>query len=74
MSDEQKPRYWRGTKPDKCQLCGQAIVDEFADAHVPGGTSWAIICPDKKHGASFGTGLGQRYEKQEDDRWLKVEG
>lgn len=38
---------------------------------------WALMTPDsfEKFGTGkLGTGYGQKYEKQEDGKWLKIEG
>lgn len=56
--------------------------DRYTDQMIDGRTSlgpWANMTPASwaKHGGTggrFGPGLGQRYEKQSDGRWLKVEG
>jgi hypothetical protein len=46
------------------------------DAMVPSFGQWGNIGEDafKTHGCSLGTGRGQKYERQPDGRWLKVEG
>lgn len=70
-----QPRYWMGTVPAQDDF-GATITDEFIDGKswmgpwgffTPG--SWALDGCGK-----LGTGYGQRYKKQEDGRWLKVEG
>jgi len=69
--------YWLSANlPDKCQLSGKAIRTEFVDGRVPGISSWAIMEPGyfRQIGGTLGTGRGQRYRKQSDGRWLKVEG
>lgn len=70
-----RPVYWAGRLPDyddfgipyeKTMIDGKTI-------HGP----WANMTPEswKAHGVGrFGTGFGQKYEEQEDGRWLKVEG
>jgi hypothetical protein len=37
---------------------------------------WAIMTPEthRRYGQGLGTGRGQKYEKQADGKWLKVEG
>jgi hypothetical protein len=66
--------YWQGTVGPKDDF-GLEIEDEFVDGRTFGG-SWAIMTPrsHRKSGVGLGTGRGQRYERQEDGRWLKVEG
>jgi len=67
--------YWCGPSPDKCQISNKPITDTFIDGATTLG-GWAIMHPDAyvQHGRGLGTGLGQRYERQPDGRWLKVEG
>jgi hypothetical protein len=54
---------------------GKVITDEFIDGSTRTG-SWAIMSPmsHQMHGRGLGLGRGQRYKKQEDGKWLKVEG
>lgn len=68
--------HWAGEPPTECQLSGRKITTSFVDGRVPGHGSWAFMHPAyfKEYGGTFGTGRGQRYEKQENGRWLKVEG
>jgi hypothetical protein len=79
MNDETiagKPaRYWHGAVEAACQLSGREITNEFVDGRVPG-AGWAIVHPAyfRQVGGRLGTGAGQRYRKQADGRWLKVEG
>ncbi len=54
----------------------QRIVDQFIDGRTRRGP-WAIMTPESfaAHGSGkLGTGYGQRFQKQADGRWLKVEG
>jgi hypothetical protein len=71
-----EPVYWIGVVPKKCELSGKVITKTFVDGRVPGMTSWANMHPKyfKALGGTFGVGRGQLYEKQENGRWLKVEG
>lgn len=70
-------KFWAGTIAplDDFQY---PIDKEFIDGRCrEGGGPWAIMSPEswKRHGCGrLGTGYGQRYEKQDDGRWLKVEG
>jgi hypothetical protein len=69
-------RYWLGTV-DEFDSFNRLICDEFIDGRVHGDLVWAIFTPDswKHFGCKrLGTGYGQRYRKQADGRWLKVEG
>jgi hypothetical protein len=58
---------------------GKPITDEFIDGVLigfGGQTGWAIMTPETHHkyGVGLGTGKGQRYRKQPDGRFAKVEG
>ena len=68
-------KYWIGTIPAKDDF-GLSISRVMIDGKTKHGP-WAIMAPNswKSHGiGKFGTGLGQKYEKQASGRWLKVEG
>lgn len=71
-----EPVYWIGEVPTSCQLSGKRITTKFVDGRVPGMSSWANMHPKyfEALGGTFGMGCGQLYEKQENGRWLKVEG
>ncbi len=71
-----KPRYWLGSKIVVCDLCSNPIDKTFVDGSVAGFGSWAIMCSNchHSHGVGLGTGKGQKYERQSDERWLKTEG
>lgn len=66
--------YWIGTVEAKDDF-GETIEDTFIDGKTNRGP-WAIMSPKsfKKHGVGLGTGLGQKYKRQPDGRWLKIEG
>lgn len=68
-------RYWMGSEVTECDLCEKKITDEFVDGNVRG-LSWACMCPQchASRGGGLGTGRGQRYERQDDGRWLKTGG
>ena len=68
--------YWAGSNPTHCQINGTPLGDVMYDAMVPSFGQWGNIGEDafKTHGCSLGTGRGQKYERQPDGRWLKVEG
>jgi hypothetical protein len=55
---------------------GSAILGTFYDAKTIVG-AWAIMSPHSwiiYGNGQLGTGFGQKYEKQKDGIWLKVEG
>ena len=69
-------KYWYGPIGPGDDF-GMPIHDEFIDGRIAMGSSWAIMSPStwRMHGVGkLGTGYGQRYKKQADGRWLKVEG
>jgi len=71
-----KEIYWIGSDIGPKDDFGFPIDGEFIDGKTRFGP-WAIMSPSawKNNGVGkLGTGYGQRYKKQEDGRWLKVEG
>lgn len=73
-------KYWQGKAPQRCDTCGGMLTDDaFTDGKTRSGP-WAIMCdgclPRYSIGrmVHHGQGLGQRYERQADGRWLKVAG
>jgi len=69
------PRYWGSPVPEKDDF-GDTITDEIIDAVTMVGP-WALMTPRsfRRNGrGKLGTGCGQRYKKQTDGKWLKVEG
>lgn len=73
---EKVPVYWQSPVPRKCDLCGKPIDREFVDGRLGNSTKWFYSDLDcyAREGSGFGLGLGQRYVRQEDGRFLKVEG
>jgi hypothetical protein len=67
--------YWTGKPPIKCDITNLPINNCFIDGKVLGGR-WAIMTPRTHavYGFGLGTGLGQKYVRQPDGRWLKIEG
>jgi hypothetical protein len=68
--------YWSGNH-ERCDICDKRIGTIMYDTRIPpAGGAWACVCPDcfSMQGCRLGTGLGQRYELQEDGRWLKTAG
>lgn len=69
-----KPKYWTGTITQNDDF-GSKISSQFIDGRTHMGP-WAIMSPasHKIYGVGLGKGMGQRYARQPDGRWLKVEG
>lgn len=66
--------YWVGDV-DNCDICTVSMANKFVDGKTIYG-SWATMCQSchKRIGMGFGAGKGQLYEKQSDNRWLKIRG
>jgi hypothetical protein len=67
-------KYWMGEVMDREDF-GQLIVNVFYDGKTKMGP-WAIMSEaswQRKGIGRTGIGFGQKYEKQEDGKWLKVE-
>ncbi|MAH49539.1 hypothetical protein CMI37_27200 [Candidatus Pacearchaeota archaeon] len=66
---------WLSEPPNACDLCRRPIRMIFIDGKTSSGP-WGNMCPEchKSEGGGLGTGLGQRYEKQDDGRWEKTAG
>lgn len=67
-------KYWLGfvgLKDDFDDPIKEVFIDG-ATVHGP----WAIMTPysHQRHGCGLGQGRGQKYRKQADGKWLKVEG
>jgi hypothetical protein len=72
--------YWRSKVPDSDDF-GFGITDEFIDGRTDSQGSfrgtWAKFSPYswRRYGCGIlGTGYGQRYVRQDDGRFMKVEG
>lgn len=75
MLTKTEPVYWIGDVPIVCDICRQRIENTFVDGATMNGP-WAnmdLRCL-RTHGRGLGRGRGQMYRRQEDGRWLKVEG
>ena len=70
-----RPVYWVGSVPQTDDF-KDTITDEFIDGITKYGP-WAMMTP-ASHAVNgvpeLGLGRGQRYKKQPDGKWLKVEG
>ena len=70
-----RPVYWGGTLPPQ-----DDFGDKYKDTMIDGKTMegpWANMTERswRNHGCGrLGTGFGQKYKKQSDGRWLKIEG
>jgi len=64
-----------GTPPGDRDDFGAPILNEFVDGRTRHGP-WAIMsaATHRMQGVGLGMGRGQRYRKQTDGKWLKVEG
>ena len=75
-------KYWYGSKPTECEVCKHAIKDTFLDARLriemAGSVwhGWGKVCEacHAAYGCGTGIGKGQKYQKQKDGTWLKIEG
>lgn len=72
--------YWLSALKDSCQSCERPFGKLMYDMKTIGGP-WANLCNNcammgggRAPGMVVWLGLGQKYEKQADGRWLKVEG
>lgn len=71
----QEKSYWLTTVPSHDDF-RQPIRDVFIDGRSRMGP-WGLFTPDswRYYGTGrLGVGWGQRYVRQDDGRWLKVEG
>lgn len=76
LNADQGKRFWIGPVADLDDF-GVMITDEFIDGRTMPFGPWAIMAPGswRLHGSPrLGAGWGQRYRRQADGRWLKVEG
>jgi len=68
-------KYWEGAPPEKCDLCGRALNFYFVDGKLKRGTR-GVFCVQcySNNGIGFGKGRGQAYERQPNEKWLKIGG
>lgn len=66
-------KYWHG-EVKTCNICKEKLSDVMYDSNTRMG--WANTCEAcfREYGTGLGTGRGQKYERQADDRWLKTAG
>ena len=70
----ERPVFWTGPLTD-CDIDHRPFVAVMYDAKTKSGP-WGNLCDRcfEAHGVGLGTGLGQRYERQDDGRWLRTAG
>jgi hypothetical protein len=69
-------KYWYGSGPDKCDVCGGKIEKYFVDGKLKLGP-WAkqcLSCFQQLGVGILGTDLGQIYRKEENGKWLRIGG
>ena len=69
-----KKKYWIGDMPELDDF-GITIKNVVIDGRTKLGP-WAMMTPEtfKNFGVGLGLGFGQKYKKQKDGKWLKIEG
>jgi hypothetical protein len=77
INAEEPARYWLSPPPELCDTCQLPIHHVFYDMKTTMGP-WGCLCVAcAMFGPGIGRtgpGLGQRYDRQPDGRWLKMEG
>ena len=65
-------KIWMGST--KCDICGEELTKTLIDGRTSNG-SWAVMCPKchKIHGVGLGTGKGQKYVRDTEGDFVKVE-
>ncbi len=65
-------KIWIGST--KCDICGEELTKTLIDGRTSNG-SWAVMCPKchKVHGVGLGTGKGQKYVRDTEGDFVKVE-
>lgn len=73
-SYDPKETYWLSPVGDVDDF-GDTIEDIIIDGKTEQGP-WALMTPKsfEENGVNLGLGLGQKYQKQEDGKWLKIDG
>lgn len=68
-----KKKLWFGTT--ECDVCGKEIKKTLYDAKTVYGP-WATMCEScfRKIGVGMALGLGQKYKKNKDGEFEKIEG
>ena len=65
-------KIWMGST--KCDICGEELTKTLIDGRTSNG-SWAVMCSKchKIHGVGLGTGKGQKYVRDTEGDFVKVE-
>jgi hypothetical protein len=74
-AQEPKKVYWLSPVTN-CDICSKPLTNEMCDIKTKLGP-WGLLCMPcvgKHTTGKLGTGFGQRYEKQDDGRYLRGEG
>jgi len=71
---KEEDRYWMGSINDVDDF-GKPIKDVFIDGKTNQGP-WGIMSPEsfRIYGVGVGQGKGQKYKKQPDGKWKKIQG
>lgn len=73
----EEPVYWLSKVPEGCQLTGEPFDGVMYDAKIKAlNGQWGLVCQSTfdLFDCRLGLGYGQKYELQEDGRWLKTAG
>ena len=67
-----RKKIWMGST--KCDICGEELTKTLIDGRTSNG-SWAVMCPKchKIQGVGLGTGKGQKYVRDTEGDFVKVE-
>ena len=73
-SINEKDEYWLSPVGEVDDF-GNTIEDIIIDGKTKQGP-WALMTPKsfEENGIKLGIGFGQKYQQQEDGKWLKIEG
>ena len=72
-----KGSFWRGSKPEKCDLCDKEFNFAFVDGATKPTGQWAMMCPrcHVERGMGIGLGKGQLYILSLNRKvWEKIRG
>lgn len=62
--------------PSCCDVCKQSIDSMLFDSYLPEIGTWANVCPEcfEEYGGRLGTGMGQKYVRLDDGKFIKTAG